>query len=79
MKDNLCMNGLVNFHNERNEKRQRQVAHLYAAGPRPVLEAFLAIDAGGDIDTVLTDFARVAVSTYHMLGANELPIDRVVQ
>jgi hypothetical protein len=67
-----------NFHNKRNVKRQQQVAHIYAAGPRPVLEALIAVEAGQDLDEVLADFARVPVSTYHMLGANELPIDRRV-
>jgi hypothetical protein len=40
------------------------------------MEALLAVEAGQDLDDVLADFARVAVSTYHAIGADELPIDR---
>jgi hypothetical protein len=70
------MNGLPDFHTKRNTRRQRQIAHLHAAGPRPVMEALLAVEAGQDLDDVLADFARVAISTYQMVGADELPIDR---
>ena len=73
------MSALDNFQNERNEKRQHQVAHIYAAGPRPVLEALLDVAAGKPLDDVLEDFGRLAVSTYHMMGADELPIDRRLQ
>ena len=68
-----------NFQNKRNEKRQRQVAHIYAAGPRPVFEALLDVAAGKPLDDVLEDFGRLAVSTYRMMGADELPIDRRLQ
>ena len=71
-KGNLCMADLDNFQNKRNAKRQHQVAHIYPAGPRPVLEALLDVAAGAA-------FGRIAVSTYHMLGADELPIDRRLQ
>jgi hypothetical protein len=60
----------------RSVKRQRQVAHIYEAGPRPVLEALFAVESGQPLDEVLADFCRIAVSTYHMIGANELPISR---
>jgi hypothetical protein len=73
------MTDVNNFKNERNTKRQNQVAHIYRAGPRPVLEALLAVSAGENLDDVLADFARVPVSTYHMIGADELPIDRRLQ
>jgi hypothetical protein len=43
------------------------------------MEALIAVEAGGNLDDVLADFARVPVSTYHMLGADELEIDRVLQ
>jgi hypothetical protein len=67
------------FSQQRNPKRQRLVAHLHAAGPRPTLEALIAVEAGQPLDTVLADFARVSVSIYHAIGANELPIDRRLQ
>jgi hypothetical protein len=67
------------FYQQRNNRRQRQVAHLHAAGPRPVLEAILAVAAGQSIDAVLADFARVPVIIYHAIGANELPVDRRLQ
>jgi hypothetical protein len=70
------MNSLDHFNRQRNTLRQRQVAHLYEAGPRPVMEALLAVEAGQDLDDVLADFARVAISTYRAIGADELPIDR---
>ena len=67
------------FQNKRNAKRQHQVAHIYAAGPRLVLEALLDVAAGKSLDDVLADFARLPVSVYHALGADELPIDRRLQ
>jgi hypothetical protein len=62
------------FRAERQVRRQHQAAHIHAAGPRPVLEALLAVAAGQSLDDVLADFARIPVSTYHALGADELPI-----
>ena len=62
--------------NKRSPKRQALIAHLYAAGPRPVLEAMLELEAGKDLDQVLADFARIPASTYHAIGASELPIDQ---
>ena len=61
------------FAEARNARRQRQTAHLHAAGPRPVLEALIAIEKGQPLDDVLADFARVPVATYHALGASEFP------
>jgi hypothetical protein len=64
------------FLEARSAKRQRLVAHLHDAGPRPVLEALISVAQGKDIDQVLADFGRVAVSTYHAVGASELPISK---
>lgn len=64
------------FQYHRNIHRQRQVSHLYQAGPRPVLEALLAVTAGQSLDDVLADFARVPINIYHAIGADELPIHR---
>ena len=67
----------VNQHRDtRNTLRQRQTAHLHEAGPKPVLEALIAVAAGEDLDAVLADFARVPVSIYKALGADDLPVDR---
>ena len=73
------MKCVSDFQSQRSHNRQRQVAHLYAAGARPSLEALLAVAACGDLDEVLADIARLPVSIYHAMGANELPIDRVLQ
>jgi hypothetical protein len=72
----LVMNDLPNNAAKRNPKRQRQARHLHDAGPRPVLEALLAVASGADLDDVLADFARIPVDFYHDLGANVLPVDR---
>jgi hypothetical protein len=58
----------------RNVRRQNLVAHLYACGPRPTLEALLAVAAGNDLDQVLEDFARLSAETYHRVGADRLPV-----
>lgn len=75
----LVMNDLPNNAAQCNHKRQRQARHLHDAGPRPVLEALLAVQAGADLDEVLADFARLPVELYRMMGADELPIDRRLQ
>jgi hypothetical protein len=58
---------------QRSARRQRLVAHLHEAGPRPVLEALISVAAGNGLDEVLADFARLPVSIYHALGADVLP------
>ena len=59
------------FAEARNARRQRQTAHLHAAGPRPVLEALIAVEKGEPLDTVLEDFARVPIEVYRSIGASE--------
>ena len=58
----------------RNARRRCLVRHLHEAGPRPVLEALIAVEKGQSLDDVLDDFGRIPVSTYHAFGASELPI-----
>ena len=58
--------------NKRSLRRRRLVNHLYACGPRPVLEALLAVDGGADLDAVLTDFARLPPRVYRAIGADYL-------
>jgi hypothetical protein len=59
-------------------RRQHLAAHLHDCGPRPVLEALIAIDAGTLIDEVLEDFGRLPPSVYRSVGADVLPIHRLV-
>ena len=54
----------------RTPRRQRLCKHLHAAGPRPVLEALLAVDSGQPLDDVLEGFARIPSSFYSILGAS---------
>jgi hypothetical protein len=61
----------------RNARRQRLVLHLHQAGPRVVLEAMLELEQGHDLDDVLEDFGRLTVETYHAVGADILPIQRI--
>jgi hypothetical protein len=58
----------------RSQQRQALVAHLHAAGPRPVLEALIAVEAGQPLDVVLADFARLRAAAYRAVGADQLPI-----
>lgn len=67
-----------NSHNRLSVHIQELVSHLYAAGPRPVLEALFQVARGDSVETVLRAFRRVPVATYHAIGANELPIKRRV-
>jgi hypothetical protein len=64
------------FLEARSARRQRQVAHLHASGPRPVLEALIGVEKGQPLDDVLTDFARLPVAIYHAVGADKLLIDQ---
>jgi hypothetical protein len=62
----------------RNARRQHLAAHLHDCGPRPVLEALIAVDAGTPIDEVLEDFGRLPPALYRAMGADVLPIHRLV-
>ena len=61
----------------RSARRQRLVAHLHAAGPRPCLECLLEVAAGGNLDDVLEAYRRIPVDVYRALGADRLPIDHL--
>ena len=52
-------------------KRQRQVAHLHLLGPRPVLEALIEVAAGVELDTVLSDYARLDPEVVIALGGDK--------
>ena len=54
----------------RSARRKRLCAHLHSAGPRPVLEALLSVEAGHDLDEVLEDFGRIPAATYFLVGAS---------
>jgi hypothetical protein len=53
----------------RSTRRLRLSAHLHAAGPRPVLEALIAVDSGQPLDDVLEDFARIPADIYRDVDA----------
>ena len=50
-------------------RRMELCAHLHAAGPRPVLEALIAVDRGQPLDDVLEDFARIPTDIYRAVFA----------
>ena len=52
-------------------RRQRAAEHLYDLGPRPVLEALVAVEAGADLDRVLADFERLDAEIVAELGADK--------
>ena len=54
----------------RSARRMRLSSHLHAAGPRPVLEALIAVESGQALDEVLEDFGRVPADIYHAVGAS---------
>ena len=56
--------------NKRSPRRQYFSAHIHAAGPRPVLEALIAVHEGASLDEVLEDFARIPAEAYHLMGAS---------
>ena len=58
----------------RSVERQQGIAHLYASGPRDVMEAMLEISSGKPLNSVLRRYSKIPVSTYRMLGADVLPI-----
>jgi hypothetical protein len=55
---------------KRTRRRQYLSAQIHAAGPRPVLEAMIAVHEGAHIDDVLVDFARIPAEAYHAMGAS---------
>ena len=57
----------------RSARRRRLSEHLHSAGPRPVLEALIAVEAGQSLDAVLEDFARVPADIYRAVGADHFP------
>jgi hypothetical protein len=62
----------------RSARRQRLALHLHRCGPRPVLEALIAVAKGQSLDAVLQDFCRLNASTYRRVGADKLPIPHEV-
>ena len=55
---------------KRAPRRQYLAERLHAAGPRPVLEALLAVADGHDLDWTLEDSARIPSSVYRIMGAS---------
>jgi hypothetical protein len=59
----------------RSARRQHLARHLHVCGPRPVLEALLAIEGGQSLDTVLEEFGRLPAELFEAIGADRLPMD----
>jgi hypothetical protein len=57
----------------RSARRRYLCDHLHSAGPRPVLEALLAVESGQPLDDVLEDFARIPADIYHAVGVSHFP------
>ena len=57
----------------RSPRRQVLAQHLHRCGPRPVLEALIAVEGGQDLDVVLEDFARLQPELYASVNADRLP------
>jgi hypothetical protein len=62
----------------RTARRRRLCKHLHAAGPRPVLEALLAVDSGQPLDDVLEEYVRIPSSFFSILGASSFARIRAV-
>jgi hypothetical protein len=58
----------------RSIRRVHLARHLCGCGPRPVLEALLAVEGGDGVDDVLADFGRLPVETYRAVGADDFPV-----
>jgi hypothetical protein len=58
---------------KRSARRRYLCDHLHSAGPRPVLEALLAVESGQDLDAVLEDFGRIPADIYRAVGASSFP------
>jgi hypothetical protein len=63
---------------KRSVRRQYLSKRLHAAGPRPVLEALLAVDSGQPLDDVLEEYVRIPSSFYRILGASSFARIRAV-
>jgi hypothetical protein len=61
----------------RNPRRQYLAAYLHSCGPRPVLEALIAVEKGQPVEDVLKDFSRLPPSIFEALGADTMPIDEL--
>jgi hypothetical protein len=62
----------------RSARRIHLARHLHRAGPRPTLEALIAVEQGQPLDDVLAEFGRVPVRAYHEVGASEFPALTVI-
>jgi hypothetical protein len=62
---------------KRTPRRQRLARHLHQCGPRPVLEALIAVEGGAPLDEVLEDFCRLVPEVYQAMGADVMSVDRM--
>jgi hypothetical protein len=65
-------------HTKRSARQQHLARHLHSCGPRPVLEALLALEEGQPLNAILEDFGRLPASPFKALGADLPPIDHLV-
>jgi hypothetical protein len=72
------VNDIAPRDSKRSVRRQYLSKRLHAAGPRPVLEALLAVDGEQPLDDVLEDFARIPSSFYSILGASSFARIRAI-
>jgi hypothetical protein len=63
----------------RGIRRVHLARHLCACGPRPVLEALIAVESGESLDEVLADFGRLSPELYRATGADEFPHFHIVK
>jgi len=57
----------------RDVLRQRLAMQVHALGPRPMLEAMQEVDAGADIDSVLSRYAGIDGDFVKAIGADSFP------
>jgi hypothetical protein len=80
MRDLLSLNTAARVNKyfaDRTPRRQHLIRLLHKAGPRPVLEALIEVNAGHEIDAVLERFASIPPQVYQEIGADRLAIDSV--
>ena len=74
----IPVSGGKDYCNKRNARRQRLSRHLHTAGPRPVLEALIAVESGQPLDDVLEGYARIPSSFFSILGASSFARIRAI-
>jgi hypothetical protein len=65
---------------DRSVRRQYLVGQLHACGPRVVMEALIQVAASSpaQLDSILESFCSLPPEVYRSIGADVLPINRLV-